>query len=70
MVATTAAWMEVTNTKASITASVSFKTIVWAHPPILREIPKQTQKPPAASSQPTAAASKAAGAELKMCNCF
>ena len=37
---TTAAWMEVTNTKATITAPVAFKTIVWAHPPILTVIPK------------------------------
>ena len=40
LVTTTAAWIQVTGTKATVTAPVAFRTIVWAHPPILRVMPK------------------------------
>ena len=33
MYTTTAAWMEVTGAKATITAPIAFRTAVWAHPP-------------------------------------
>ena len=40
MLTTTDTWIKVTAAKATITAPIPFKTMVRAHPPILRVIPE------------------------------